>query len=135
MGLMDHDVAAEQDKQKQVNERLQKQSSHLEKTLNEIDALKAKHGGTINLERCLSSELSTILTICGLAGGTSGKKKEVKKQILHDKNITNERLTVFVDDATKRLQEMKEQIPDNLVHDNSSLPSEAEESDDDDSHL
>ena len=41
MGLMDHDVAAEQDKQKQVNERLQEQSSHLEKTLNEIDALKA----------------------------------------------------------------------------------------------
>ena len=75
MGLMDHDVAAEQDKQKQVNERLQKQSSHLEKTLNEIDALKAKHGGTINLECCLASELSTILIICGLAGGTSGKKR------------------------------------------------------------
>ena len=63
-----------------------------------------------------------------------------KRQILCDNNITNNRLSVFVDEATKRPNKMKEQVPDNVVlrdseDANKSLAYEANNSDDDDSHL
>ena len=35
-----------------------------------------------------------LLSVTGLAKGTSGKTKDVKKQILRDHNITHEKLTL-----------------------------------------
>ena len=81
---------------------------HLEKKIHEFDALKVKHGGSINLDRCLTSQLLTLLSVCGLTKGNSGKSKPEKRKVLRDNNITNERLTVFVDDATKRLNQIQE---------------------------
>ena len=113
---------------------------HLEKTLHEFDALKVKHNGTINLDRCLGFELSSLLSVCGLAKGNSGKSKLDKSKILQDNNITNKRLTVFVDDTTKRLNKIKERLAGDVVlpnieDDDKSLASEPDDSDDDLSHL
>ena len=101
---------------------------HLKKTLYEFDALKAKHGDSINLDRCSGFKLLTLLSVCGLAKGNSGKLKPDKCKILRDKNITKERLTVFVDDA-KRLNKIQERLAGdvalpNIEDDGKSLASE-----------
>ena len=108
MGLQDHDIWAHQEERAKQDENQKKELLHLEKTLPEFDALKAKYNGTINIDSCLGYELLTLLSVCGLAKGNSGKSKPEKRKVLRDNNITNERLTVFVDDATKRLNQIQE---------------------------
>ena len=108
-------MAVEREKRAQDNERLEKESSSLDKVLQDFSTLKSKHSGTINIETCLASELSTLLSVAGLAKGTSGKTKEVKKQILRDNNITDERLTLCFNAGTTRLAEMKEKLAGSVV--------------------
>ena len=108
MGLQDHDIWAHQEERAKQDENQKKELLHLEKTLPEFDALKVKYNGTINIDSCLGYELLTLLSVCGLAKGNSGKSKPEKRKVLRDNNITNERLTVFVDDATKRLNQIQE---------------------------
>ena len=115
MGIQYHAIAADQEKRANEDKQQQKESSNLEKTLHKFDALKVKNGGPINLDRYLDSELSTLLLVCVLAKCSSEKSKPDKRKILCDNNITNERLTVFVDGATKRLNNMKEQLVYDVV--------------------
>ena len=115
MGLQDHDMAMEQEKRANEKERLEKESSSLDKILQEFSTLKSKNGGTIDFETCKAAELSTLLSITGLAKGSSNKAKEVKKQILRDNNITNEKLTLCFNDGTTRLAKMKEKLAGRVV--------------------
>ena len=135
MGLQDFDVTAEQEKRADNKERLSKDVSRLEKILQDFEAMRLKYNGSINVHRCYADELSTLLNVCGLAKGTSGKNKECKKQILLEKNITCERIMTFVGDETKRLTEMKEKLARGVVEDNReedamSVGSESSDSDD-----
>ena len=128
MGLQDHDIWAHQEERAKQDENQKKELLHLEKTLPEFDALKSKYNGTININSCLGYELLTLLSVCGLAKGNSGKLKPDKCKILRDKNITKERLTVFVDDA-KRLNKIQERLAGdvalpNIEDDGKSLASE-----------
>ena len=135
MGLQDFDVPAEQENRAEDKERLSKEVSHLEKILQDFEAMKLKYNGSINVHRCLSEELSTLLNVCGLAKGTSGKTKECKKQILLEKNITCERIMTFVGDETKRLTEMKEKLVGGVVaghHEEDAMSVGSESSDSDD---
>jgi len=70
MGLQDFDVNAEQEKRADNKERLSKDVSHLEKILQDFEAMRLKYNGSIDVHRCYAGELSTLLNVCGLAKGT-----------------------------------------------------------------
>ena len=72
--------------------------------------------------------MTTYLNVCGLGTGNSAKKKEVKKQILRDKQISSDTLTSFVDYETKRLSNMKEKIAGGIVARNSEEDEQSVES-------
>ena len=135
MGLQDYDIMVEEEAKAKDNKKLQKEISQLENRLQDFAALKAKYNASIDIRACLASELTTILNVCGLGKGNSGKTKEAKKQILLEKNITCERILTFVDEETRRLTGLKEQLSGSAVVCNSeedamSVASEQADSDD-----
>ena len=95
---------------------------------------------SINICSCLGFEYTTILNVRGLGKGNSGETKEVKMQILLEKNITCERILTFVDEETRRLARLKDQLSGSTEVSNSdedamSIVSEQADSDDEDSHI
>ena len=139
MSLQDYDFVAEQEVKAEGTKKLNKEISQLETNLKDFSALKTKYNGSINLDTCLSAELTTILNLCGLGKGNSSKKKEVKKQILQANRISSDTLTSFVDDETKRLSKMKEQLADGVVprsgdDDEPTVASDPADSDSEDEH-
>lgn len=140
MGLQDYDIMLDEEGKAEDNKKLQKEISQLENRLQDFAALKAKYNASTDICACLGSKYTTILNVCGFGKGNPGKTKEAKTQILLEKNITCKRILTFVDEETRRLAQLKDQLSgstevSNSEEDSVSVVSEQADSDDKDSHI